>query len=102
MRKMLVACLLAAGLAAESGSAGGRSGQSLGKPATHSCGGGPTYLSFVDPSHGWMEPVSPNGPQGELLRTTDGGRTWTRVASFQSGLPCLAPIEFVSRSAGWM
>jgi photosystem II stability/assembly factor-like uncharacterized protein len=87
---------------------GGRSWQSLGKPASHSCGGGPTFLSFVDDRHGWMEPVSPNGPVGALLRTADGGKTWTQVASGPSGqvrppaLPCLAPIRFVSFSSGWM
>jgi photosystem II stability/assembly factor-like uncharacterized protein len=87
---------------------GGRSWQSLGKPATHSCGGGPTYLSFADDRHGWMEPVSPNGPAGELLGTADGGRTWKQLASGPPGqarppaLPCLAPIRFVSRSRGWM
>jgi photosystem II stability/assembly factor-like uncharacterized protein len=87
---------------------GGRSWQSLGKPATHSCGGGPTYLSFVDAQNGWMEPVSPNGPAGELLGTADGGRTWKQLASGPPGqarppaLPCLAPIRFVTRSTGWM
>jgi photosystem II stability/assembly factor-like uncharacterized protein len=87
---------------------GGRSWQSLGKPASHSCGGGPTFLSFVDDRHGWMEPVSPNGPVGVLLQTTDGGRTWAQLASGPPGqvrppaLPCLAPISFVSISTGWM
>jgi photosystem II stability/assembly factor-like uncharacterized protein len=87
---------------------GGRSWQSLGKPASHSCGGGPTFLSFIDDEHGWMEPVSPNGPAGELLGTTDGGRMWKRLASGPLGqvrapaLPCLAPIRFVSPSTGWM
>jgi hypothetical protein len=87
---------------------GGRSWQSLGKPASHSCGGGPTFLSFVDDQHGWMEPVSPNAPVGVLLQTTDGGRTWAQRASGPPGqvrppaLPCLAPISFVSISSGWM
>jgi photosystem II stability/assembly factor-like uncharacterized protein len=89
---------------------GGRSWQSLGTPASHSCGGGPTYLSFIDNEHGWMEPVSPNGPVGQLLGTSDGGRTWKQLASGPSGhiapgtgqLPCLAPIRFVSPSTGWM
>jgi photosystem II stability/assembly factor-like uncharacterized protein len=52
-----------------------------------------------------MEPVSPNGPAGELLRTVDGGLTWSLVASDRDQkprLPCLAPIAFVSRSTGWM
>ncbi len=88
---------------------GGRSWESLGKPASHSCGGGPTFLSFIDAKHGWMEPVSPNGPGGELLRTSDGGRTWSRVVDVllprgdhDPGLRCLGPIRFVSSSTGWM
>jgi photosystem II stability/assembly factor-like uncharacterized protein len=84
---------------------GGRSWRSLGRPGSHSCGGGPTFLSFVDARIGWMEPVSSNGPAGELLRTTDGGTNWTLVASLHDKnprLPCLAPIAFISRSAGWM
>ena len=84
---------------------GGRSWRSLGGPATHSCGGGPTYLSFVDRTRGWMEPVSPNGPAGELLGTADGGSTWTLRSALHDrlpALPCLAPIEFLTRSLGWM
>jgi photosystem II stability/assembly factor-like uncharacterized protein len=81
---------------------GGRTWLPLGAPAEHSCGGGPTWLSFADREHGWMEPVSPNGPQGDLLETSDGGGTWTRVATLDDALPCLAPIVFVSPSAGWM
>ena len=83
---------------------GGQSWRLLGKPATHSCGGGPTYLSFADATRGWMEPVSPNGPGGELLRTDDGGRTWSQIGSEvgSASLPCLAPIRFVSRTTGWM
>jgi photosystem II stability/assembly factor-like uncharacterized protein len=89
---------------------GGRSWQSLGAPASHSCGGGPTFLSFADNEHGWMEPVSPNAPGGQLLGTSDGGRTWKQLASGPPGqvppgtgqLPCLAPIRFVSPSVGWL
>jgi photosystem II stability/assembly factor-like uncharacterized protein len=89
---------------------GGRSWQSLGKSATRSCGGGPTFLSFADGEHGWMEPVSPNGPVGVLYGTNDGGKTWKRLAvgppvQVRPGapaLPCLAPIRFVSRATGWL
>lgn len=81
---------------------GGRTWQALGAQAEHSCGGGPTWLSFVDREHGWMEPVSPNAPSGVLLRTGNGGRTWTPIASLHHNLPCLAPIAFDSRTAGWM
>jgi photosystem II stability/assembly factor-like uncharacterized protein len=84
---------------------GGRSWQRLGTPATHSCGGGPTWLSFPDTTHGWLEPVSPNGPGGELLVTSDGGKAWSSVSSFGgpgSSLPCLAPVEFASAATGWL
>jgi photosystem II stability/assembly factor-like uncharacterized protein len=56
-----------------------------------------------------MEPVSPNGPVGALLGTSDGGQIWQHLASGPASqvrrapaLPCLAPIRFVSRSTGWM
>jgi photosystem II stability/assembly factor-like uncharacterized protein len=86
---------------------GGRSWQSLGRPSGHSCGGGPTYLSFVNDTEGWIEPVSPNGPAGALLGTRDGGRTWTQILAGDPGgqqhqLPCLAPIRFLSATVGWM
>lgn len=87
---------------------GGRSWRFLGAPGSHSCGGGPSFLSFVDDERGWLEPVSPNGPAGVLLGTMDGGRTWRRLASGpagpvrQPGLPCLAPIRFVSAVRGFM
>lgn len=81
---------------------GGRSWQSFGAPAHRSCGGGPTYLSFVDATHGWMEPLEPNAPGGALLQTSDGGVSWkTILPSGSSSFPCLAPMELVSRSAGW-
>jgi photosystem II stability/assembly factor-like uncharacterized protein len=84
----------------------GRSWQPLGSPSGHSCGGGPTYLSFVNHADGWIEPVSPNGPVGALLGTRDGGRTWTQILAGDPGqrdqLPCLAPIRFLSATVGWM
>jgi photosystem II stability/assembly factor-like uncharacterized protein len=52
-----------------------------------------------------MEPVSPNGPAGDLLRTRNGGTSWSLVASLHDKkpqLPCLAPIRFVTPSNGWM
>ena len=81
---------------------GGRSWQSLGAKAEHSCGGGPTWLSFVDRAHGWMEPVSPNAPG---RRVNANGRRRADVDArrqLERNLPCLAPIAFVSRTAGWM
>lgn len=87
---------------------GGRSWRSLGTPSGHSCSApGTTFLSFVDARHGWMEPVSPTGPAGSLDETTDGGRSWKHVTNGPGDgagrfLPCLAPIRFVSASAGWL
>lgn len=78
---------------------GGRSWQPLGRPGSHSCGGGPTYLSFVDATHGWLEPLSPNGPEGTLRRTQDGGKTWKTVSRH---LPCLRRARFTSRTVGWI
>jgi photosystem II stability/assembly factor-like uncharacterized protein len=78
---------------------GGRSWTSLGRPGTHSCGGGPTYLSFVDAQHGWLEPTSPNGPEGYLRHTVNGGKTWKTITR---KLPCLAPVHFTSRTVGWI
>src|SRR5207245_9103716 len=74
----------------------------------HGCGGGPTFVGLIDHERGGMEPVSPNGSVGELLGTSDGGRMWEHLASGPAsqvrgpGLPCLAPIRFVSSSTGWM
>jgi photosystem II stability/assembly factor-like uncharacterized protein len=77
---------------------GGRSWTSLGHPGAHSCGFGPTYLSFVDATHGWLEPL--NQRSGYLRRTIDGGRTWRTVTR---NLPCVAgSIAFTSRTVGWI
>lgn len=87
---------------------GGRTWRSLGRPGGHSCSTpATTFLSFADARHGWMEPVSPTGPAGALEETTDGGRTWTHVATGPAvgpgrSLPCLAPIRFVSATTGWL
>jgi photosystem II stability/assembly factor-like uncharacterized protein len=86
---------------------GGRSWRALGRPSSHSCSApATTFLSFIDARHGWMEPVSPTGPAGQLLETGDGGQSWTQIATGPTGpagsLPCLAPIRFVSRLDGWL
>lgn len=87
---------------------GGRSWHSLGRPAGHNCSAGATtFLSFIGVRHGWMETVSPTGPVGALLETSDGGRSWKQIATGPAiapgrWLPCLAPIRFVSLSTGWI
>jgi photosystem II stability/assembly factor-like uncharacterized protein len=85
---------------------GGRTWHFLGRPAFRSCGGGPTYLSFVDSQHGWMEPRQPNAPGGGLLKTCNGGVSWKTIIKRTNNFPtnnffCLGPMHFVSRSTGW-
>ncbi len=72
---------------------------------SHSCGGGPTYLSFANASDGWLEPVSPNGPGGGFLITTNGGNTWPAGGSLdqaRSGSACLNRITALSATTAWM
>lgn len=73
----------------------GRTWTALGAPAQHSCGAGPSYLSFADATHGWLESVNASAV---LRATTNGGRTWRTTAR----LPCPGPIAFESRTSGWL
>lgn len=65
-----------------------------------------TAVQFVDPRHGWigvgwgpyLQSVAP-ASGGELLQTSDGGRTWLVVA--RTTQPILA-IDFTSRQAGFV
>jgi photosystem II stability/assembly factor-like uncharacterized protein len=62
-----------------------------------------TSLSFTDPDHGWLlagEQITHTG-SGELLRTTDGGVTWTRQAD-QRALPGIGAIRFLSPQVGYL
>jgi photosystem II stability/assembly factor-like uncharacterized protein len=61
-------------------------------------------VTFVDPGHGWLllRPESPAGGAGRLLRTADGGVTWTDL-----GLPGLDSdqpfhVQFASLTTGWL
>jgi photosystem II stability/assembly factor-like uncharacterized protein len=61
--------------------------------------GGPAWVRFVDPSHGWIlvkDVSSSNFSFGRLYRTTDGGRTWAG-----SEAPLGDPITFIDRQTGW-
>jgi photosystem II stability/assembly factor-like uncharacterized protein len=71
---------------------------------THSCGGGPTYLSFPTGRTGWLEPVSPNGPWGEFLITSNGGTTWPGGGGLGQGYGtgCLNRITATSAKLAWM
>jgi hypothetical protein len=62
-----------------------------------------TSLSFTDPDNGWLlvgEQITHTG-LGELLRTTDGGVTWTRPAG-QGSLPAVGAIHFLTPQVGYL
>ncbi len=61
-----------------------------------------TSLDFVDAQHGWLilgintSPISPS--EGEMLRTADGGKTWSPVG----GTPTSGHLHFVTAKDGWI
>jgi photosystem II stability/assembly factor-like uncharacterized protein len=60
----------------------------------------PLQLSFTSPSSGWIvlqKQTSQAFDIGMLLKTADGGVTWT-----SSDVPTAAPIQFVSSTEGWL
>jgi photosystem II stability/assembly factor-like uncharacterized protein len=60
-------------------------------------------LSFTDPDNGWLlvgEQITHTG-FGELLRTTDGGVTWTLQAG-QRTLPAVGAIHFLTPQVGYL
>jgi photosystem II stability/assembly factor-like uncharacterized protein len=62
-----------------------------------------TSLSFTDPKHGWLlvsEQITHTG-FGELLRTTDGGATWTMQAG-QRALPVVGTLHFITPALGYL
>ncbi len=58
--------------------------------------GSPSDLQFVGPQLGWVLLANPGQPQ-RLLGTTDGGRTWTRLAA---GV-FYAPPRFLANDFGY-
>jgi len=59
---------------------------------------GPSYLTFIDPQHGWL--VLDEGSHGgssvaKLYRTVNGGETWT-----ESAIPQSAPVRFADINNG--
>ncbi len=66
-----------------------------------------TYLSFATKTDGWLAiaaQVTTTG-SGALLRTTDGGATWSLVASSSARtapLPGVGPVDFVTPTVGWI
>ncbi|MGH8032545.1 MAG: glycoside hydrolase domain-containing protein [Luteimonas sp.] len=63
--------------------------------------GTPTSIDFVDALNGWMMvrlPSSANFSIGTLLRTRDGGQTWSRL----SAPPIASAVNFTSLRTGWL
>jgi photosystem II stability/assembly factor-like uncharacterized protein len=55
-------------------------------------------VDFVDTANGWAV-----GTGGTILRTTNGGSTWTRGASVPGlGDKLLSGVDFVDRQTGWV
>lgn len=62
-----------------------------------------TYLSFTDANNGWLlvgEQIT-HSAFGELLRSTDGGLTWTTQAA-ESTLPVIGSIRFLTAQIGYL
>jgi hypothetical protein len=60
----------------------------------------PSQLFFSDPQHGWIlgHWSMMNSTHDALLVTTDGGRTWKRLAD----APGAGPLQFISARDGWV
>ena len=57
------------------------------------------YLTFISPDTGWLVLKQATGGSfslGKLFKTSDGGRSWERLA-----IPIGAPVVFASEEAGW-
>jgi photosystem II stability/assembly factor-like uncharacterized protein len=63
---------------------------------------GRSWLDFVDPQHGWeildISTTSANPSAGEMLRTTDGGKTWIPTKD----LPTSDHFIFTTTTDGWI
>jgi hypothetical protein len=90
-------------LAVERTADGGDGWESYNLPASTSSGTPPiqsAFLSFIDAKNGWVAlklASSSNFSLGELYKTMDGGRTWTRFS-----LPIGAPVRFIDADHGWV
>jgi photosystem II stability/assembly factor-like uncharacterized protein len=70
------------------------------KPAA---GGAVASASFVDPVHGWLLlSGSTFASAGELVRTDDGGVTWTNLGSPALGNDLAYRVHFTDAQVGWL
>lgn len=61
-----------------------------------------TFLDFADSQHGWAilkRGTSTSFSSGVMLRTVDGGHTWTQLGGV---LPIAEHFHFVTSKVGWM
>lgn len=63
---------------------------------------GRSWLDFADPQHGWeildISTNSANPSAGEMLRTADGGRTWSPTKD----VPTSDHFHFITAADGWI
>ncbi len=61
-------------------------------------------LTFADEQHGWLIAInSQHVSPAELFATTDGGASWSQIASTDDAqLPCGGKIGFRDPATGWM
>lgn len=62
-----------------------------------------TFLDFVDTLHGWAilkRNLAVGRSSGEMLRTTDGGKTWIQLRP--GTLPAAEPFSFANVRDGWI
>ena len=60
-------------------------------------------VSFADASHGWLLLSTPTVASGaELLRSNDGGSTWTNLGSPEVGNDLVYGVHFTNPQVGWL
>ena len=60
-------------------------------------------VSFADAAHGWLLLSTPTVAGGaELLRTNDGGATWTNLGSPAVGNDLVYRVHFIDSQVGWL
>ncbi|MHB8589179.1 MAG: WD40/YVTN/BNR-like repeat-containing protein [Candidatus Dormibacteraceae bacterium] len=62
-----------------------------------------TSVSFVDPAHGWLLLSTPTVASGaDLVRTSDGGTTWTNLGSPVVANDQAYRVQFTDLRVGWL